>query len=453
MEVMLNFLVILATIVVLIFFNALYVAAEFATVASRKTRIRQLAGDGNTMAKLLLPIMENSKSLDRYVAACQIGITISSLLLGAYGQNVLAELLTSPLENLLGEAGAISAETLSAFIILFLITTLQVVLGELLPKSIAIQYPEQMALLLAIPMRISLVVLAPLIALFNGSGNILLRLMGQEHHEGHGHVHSKQEIMILVTESHEGGLLDDEERQMLRNAFRLRDLTARLVMKHRTQIVAAPADSTLDELLDLSTISGKSRIPLYTDNIDNIVGFVHVKEIFRLKLKGQNDLTSIQREIVHVPESLPASDVWEKLKEAKQYMAIVFDEFGGTAGLITLEDLIEEIFGELLDESDNERKITYIGKYGRRRLRADQLIVDVNEYFELQLPKEVDTLAGLVMSQLGHPASVGDEVEVEGVKVRVEEMNEMTITEVSLDSPALTDSAVRVHEWEVPNEE
>ncbi|MCB0037056.1 MAG: HlyC/CorC family transporter [Anaerolineales bacterium] len=451
---MLNFVLITTAIVVLIFFNALYVAAEFATVASRKTLISQLAGDGNPMAKLLLPIMENSRSLDRYVAACQIGITISSLVLGAYGQNVLASLLVPPLEVVAGRIGVISGEALATFIILFFITTLQVVLGELLPKSIAIQYPERMALLLTIPMRASLAFFAPLIWLFNGSGNILLRLLGQEHHEGHGHVHSKQEIMILVTESHEGGLLDDEERQMLRNAFHLRDLTARLVMKHRTQIIAAPAASTLDELLQLSTETGKSRIPLYEEDIDNIVGFVHVKDVFRLKIKGQDNLNEIMRSVVHVPESLPASAVWSTLKTESQYMAIVFDEFGGTAGLITLEDLIEEIFGELLDESDNERQIMYIGKHGRRRLRGDQLVADVNEYFELSLPEDAaDTLGGLVLSQLGHPAKLGDQVTIKEVTIRVEEMDDLTITEVSIDSPLLAETNFQVHEWEVPSEE
>lgn len=445
---MLNVLIIVATIAILIFFNALYVAGEFATVASRKTRISQMAGEGNALAKMLLPIMENGKELDRYVAACQIGITVSSLLLGAFGQNTLASLLTPALTNLSPTYGPISAEALATFIILFFITTLQVVMGELLPKSIAIQYPERVALLLTVPMRISLVVFAPLIWFFNGSGNILLRLMGQHHHEGHGQLHSKQEIEILVTESHEGGLLDAEERQMLRNAFRLRDLTARQVMVHRTRIVAASADSSLAALLQLSVRTGKSRIPIYRENIDNILGFVHVKDVFRLQLNGREDVQSVMREVVQVPESLPSLDVWERLRDARQYLGIVFDEFGGTSGLVTLEDLIEEIFGELQDESDNEKQLMYIGKHGRRRLRGDLLVADVNEYFNLALPDEADSLSGLVLSELGRPAVVGDEIVIGETTLRVEVMEDTAVDEISLDNPHLAEESLFFREWE-----
>jgi len=283
---MLQIFLIPAIIVLLVSLNALYVAAEFATVAARKTRIKQLADEGNALAKILYPIMDDAQGLDRYVATCQIGITISSLLLGMYGQDVIAAQLVGLFGFLDGFASFITAETLAAVIVLILITTLQVVLGELLPKSISIQYPEQVALALTIPMRLSLFVLNPLIWFFNGSGNILLKLMGREHHEGHGHVHSPQEIELLVQESHEEGLLDADEKQMLRNAFRMRDLTARQVMIHRTRIVAAPLTISMEELLQLATETGKSRIPLYKDDIDNLSFFVHIKDVFRQYTRG-----------------------------------------------------------------------------------------------------------------------------------------------------------------------
>lgn len=420
----------------LVSINALYVAAEFSAVASRKTRIRQMAEEGSRMANVLLPIMEDSRQLDRYVATGQIGITISSLLLGMYGQNVIAGALLGWLGGTNDFFATATAESVGIVVVLLLITALQVILGELLPKSISIQFPEQVALALAIPMRISMLLLAPLIAFFNGSGLLILRMLGREHTEGHGHMYSPQEIEILVSESHEGGLLDDEEKQMLRNAFRLRDLTARQVMIHRTRIIAAPVYSTVKEIMMLSTETGKSRIPLFNGNIDHIEGFVHIKDMFRLFVSGENDISGEIRDIVHIPEAMSVSDVWEKLEQAGQYFGIIFDEFGGTAGLVTLEDLIEEIFGELQDESDDEGALLYVGAKGLARFRWDWLVSDINEYFDLQLPEDgVDTISGLVISELGRQPAIGDSVMVGSTMIRVEEMDDKGISELSISDP------------------
>jgi putative hemolysin len=454
----LTFLGIVATVTILIGLNALYVAAEFATVASRKTRVRQMAQEGNTFAQMILPIMESPQALDRYVAACQIGITISSLVLGAFGQNYLAGLLVVPftaVANTLGEnwfTTNISPDLVAALIILLLITSLQVVLGELLPKSIAIQFPEEVALLLTVPMRVSLFFLHPFIRLFNGSGNLILRLLGQEHVEGHARIHSPQEIEILVTESHQGGLLDADERQMLRNAFRLRDLTARQIMVHRTSLVSAPLSMSVADLLKLSLEKGKSRIPVYEGDLDNIRGFVHFKDVFRLHLRGDTSLQEVVRTAVYVPEAMPAADVWEQLQQKRQYLCIVFDEYGGTAGLITQEDLIEEIFGEVLDESDVEGALMYIGERGLRRLRGDLLVSDVNEYLGLQLPNEADTLSGLVINELGRPPELGDVVQIGTTQLRVEALRDLGVGEISIDDPRLKGKDVAVNEWEVPHE-
>lgn len=416
--------------------NALYVAAEFSAVASRKTRIRQMAEEGSRMASVLLPIMEDSRQLDRYVATGQIGITISSLLLGMYGQNVIAESLLGWLGGTNDLFATATAESVGIIVVLLFITALQVILGELLPKSISIQFPEQVALALAIPMRVSMLLLAPLIAFFNGSGLLILKMLGREHQDGHHHIHSPEEIEILVSESHEGGLLDDEEKQMLRNAFRLRDLSARQVMVHRTRIIAAPVDSTVREIMMISTETGKSRIPLFKGNIDYIEGFVHIKDMFRLFVSGENDISGEIRDIVHIPEAMSVSDVWEKLEQAGQYFGIVFDEFGGTAGLVTLEDLIEEIFGELQDESDDEAALLYVGEKGLARFRWDWLVSDINEYFDLELPEVgFDTISGLVISELGRQPSVGDSVMVGSTMIRVEEMDDKGISELSIADP------------------
>jgi CBS domain containing-hemolysin-like protein len=309
-----------------------------------------------------------------------------------------------------------------------------------------------MALGTVVPVRWSVFLFRPFIWFFNGSGNLVLRLMGVKISRGGGHVHSPAEIEILVSESHEGGLLDDEERQMLRNAFRLRDLTARQVMLHRTRIVAAPAGSSVLELLEMALEVGHTRIPLYQENIDTIIGFVHIKDLFALFVADNQNLAEILREVVRIPETLPIVDVWDTLRKNSQYMAIVFDEFGGTAGLITYEDLIEEIFGELQDEFDDETALISRDAEGRIHLRGDLLVADLNEYLGLSLPDSADTLGGLVLSLLGRPPDVGDEIVVGETVIRVEAMVDLGVSEVSLQT-APTDVIGQVGEWEVANHE
>ncbi len=449
----------------MVFFNALYVAAEFATVSARRTKVSQLAGEGNRLAQALLPFLEDSKALDRYVAACQLGITISSLVVGAYGQNVIAEGLVAPitslivrfpaLANMLGgtvAATETAVTSISITLVLILITTIQVVMGELLPKSVALQYPEQVALAVVWPIKISVKILAPLIWLFNGSGALILRLLGQEPKEKSGHVLSPDEIEMLVSESHEGGLLDDHERQMLRNAFRLRDLIAKQVMLHRTKLLAAPEESSVLDVLKMAITAGYSRIPIYRETFDDIIGFVHVKDLFRLHVNDEQNIKEIIREVLYVPETMPVIDIWEKLNARRKYLAIVFDEFGGTAGLITFEDLIEEIFGELQDEFDDEMALIARDKEGRVYLRGDLLVADVNEYLELELPTEVDTLSGLIFSGLGRVPREGDKVIIGETVIRVESMEDLGVQEVSLQLPP-SSSDVSFTEWEVVDHE
>ncbi len=457
-------LLIIGALGFLIFLNGLYVAAEFSTVSSRRTRVSQLASRDNRLARLLLPIVDDSQALDRYVAACQLGITASSLVLGAFGQNVIASRLVDPITSLLvyllpwldtvgitsEEIATAVATSIAVIGVLIVITILQVIFGELFPKSVAIQYPERLAMMTVIPVRWSLVLLRPFIWFFNGSGNLVLRLLGVDTFAQRARVHSPEEIEILVSESHEGGLLDDEERQLLRNAFRLRDLTARQVMAHRTRIVAAPIGSTVLELLEIALDAGHTRIPLYQQNVDNIIGFVHIKDLFRLHVEGKANLAEIMRDVVHVPESIPVVDVWETLSRQHQYMAIVFDEFGGTAGLITFEDLIEEIFGELQDEFDDEGALISLDDEGRVHLRGDLLVTDVNEYLELELPEAADTLSGLIISELGRLPGVGDEITIGETVIRVEVMADLGVSIVSLQT-ATGDISIKVGEWEVGN--
>src|SRR5262245_60993269 len=274
-------LIIIAVTTILIGLTALYVAAEFATVSARRARISQQAAEGNSLARLLEPILDDSHKLDNYVAACQIGITITSLVLGFYGQSAIATAIT-PWLSQLGGLQPLAAQSLAASIVLIALTALQVLLSELVPKSVALRYPERLALLTLWPMRWSMFLFRPAIALFNGAGTLLLRLLGVPPAGHHAHIHSPEELILLIGESAKGGLLEADERQLLDNALRVSDLTTAQVMVPRTRIVATSINTSLQELLKLMTSTGYTRIPVFERTIDNIVGIAHLKDLFQL---------------------------------------------------------------------------------------------------------------------------------------------------------------------------
>lgn len=448
----------IAVIGLALFLAGLYVAAEFAIGAAHRTKIGQPAAQNDSRARMILRILEDNNRLNSYIAACQIGITIATLALGAFAQVYVAGLLAGPMAQLFAGwisplAAARFGHALAVVGVLLLIGGMQVILGELFPKSVALQYPEAIALAVAWPMRLSLILFALPVWLFRATTRAILRLPGLKEEDFVGRARSVEEIEELVTTSHEGGLLDDNERRLLRNALRMRDLTARQVMVHRTRIASAPVDVTPLELMQMAIDAGFSRIPIHGDSIDDIVGFVHVKDVFRLYNEGVSDVRSVIRDVVYVPETLSINDVWDQLNRQNRYLAIVFDEFGGTAGLLTLEDVIEEIFGELQDEFDDEAAVIARDKEGRIYLRGDLLIADVNEYLDLDLPEEsADTLSGLVFSLLGRPPVVGDEVRSEDVLIRVETMEDLGVGEVSLLLPP-GDEESPFTEWDIADYE
>jgi putative hemolysin len=290
----------------------------------------------------------------------------------------------------------------------------------------------------------------PLIIVLNGSGNLVLRLMGVKYEGGHAHIHSPEEIEILVSESTEGGLLDADERQLLHNAFRIGELTAGEVMIPRPRMTAAPVTLPVQELLKLAAESAYTRIPIYEGDIDHIVGFVHLKDLFRLNTSNpQSDVRPLLREAPHVPETMLASEVWSVLNRERCYLAIVFDEYGGTAGMITQEDLIEELFGELQDEFDQETDLIIQAGDSQIRVRGDLLVSQFNESLRVNLPTEVaNTIGGLVLDELGRAAVVGDTVAIQGIGFQVEAVAGRSIRELSVilspnAEPALEEEEIR----------
>lgn len=433
-----------AVIVILILANALYVAAEFATLSARRSRLAQLGDEGNRLARMILPVVENPARLDTYIAACQIGITVSSLVLGFYAQSALSPVIAPWLEGLGGLAPA-AAASLSATLILLVLTGLQVIFGELVPKNIGVQYPERLALSTVVPLRWSMVLFRPLIWLFNGSGRLVLRLFGIDPTSEHVHVHSPEEIAILVEESGAGGVLDTQERRLIENTLWMRRTTVRQLMVPRTRVLAASVERPCDELFAMLATSPFSRLPIYETSIDNILGVVHLKDLLcvRQQIRQQPDsspfdIRQVMSPALFVSETMAAGEAFALLQHKRYQVAIVLDEYGGTAGIVTLEDLIEEIFGEVQDEFDQEVAL-YRGLPGNRVLvRWDWLVQDLNELLELNLPTDqADTIGGLALTELGRVPEVGDMVEFGEVALRVERVEGKAVAAVSL--PATPD--------------
>lgn len=441
-------LITLAVLTILIAINGFYVAAEFAAVSARRPRLAQMADEGRGGAGAMLDIVEAPHKLDTFVAACQLGITVSSLVLGYYGQAQIMKML-QPFLAQLPPAAQLTAQSISAIVILIVLTIFQVVLGELAPKNAALQRPETLTIITLPIMRWSMILFRPLIALFNGSGQLVLRMMGVQAVGEHAHIHSPEEILMLVEESSAGGVLDAEERRLLVNTLHLRELTAGKIMLPRNRMLAAPVDLSCRELLTLLAESPYSRLPVYEDDIDHIVGVIHLKDLLRayaeqqvVAQKGDNprqwDAHALLRPAIFLADTLPVDEAMAAMQREQTNLAIVLDEYGGTAGLLTMEDLIEEIIGEFQDEFDVEEPPVKRLSASRLQVRGDVLIDDLNEALGLRLPpEEANTIGGLTLRELGRQPHPGDVVALHTLdrplSVRVETVLGHGVGAVSFD--------------------
>jgi CBS domain containing-hemolysin-like protein len=415
-------LVAILIVTALILVNALYVAAEFAAVSVRRSRIRQLASDGNPLATWLLPVIESPVSLDRYIAACQIGITLSSLVLGAYAQATIAVWIAPWFAGLGGLEGA-AAQSTSAAAVLLVLTVLQVIFGELIPKSLALQYPTHSALYTLIGMIPSLWVYRPFIAVLNGSGLLLLRLLGAPQH-GHRHIHSPEEIELLIAESRDGGLLEPDEHRRLQRALRLNLRQAKQLMAPRRRISAIEVATPINELIDIMARSPFSRLPVYRETIDNIIGVLHTKDVASLVVNERpvETLASIIRPIAIVHESVNADRVLRELRERGTHLALVVDEHGGTAGVVTLEDVLSEMLGDVGDEFKAGEPAPERLPDGRWRLPGAMSVEDAAALLHTSWDTEATTVGGLVTEYLGHLPVAGETVAAAAFEFTVEQV-------------------------------
>ena len=407
-------------IAVLILINAVYVGAEFAAVSVRRSRVQQIASEGNPLAAWLLPLIESPAALDRYIAACQIGITLSSLVLGAYAQRTIAVEL-APLFGRLGGLQDVAAQSTSVVAVLLVLTVAQVIFSELVPKSLALQYPTQAALYTLVPMVPSLWLYRPFIKWLNGTGLLLLRLLGSPS-QTHRHIHSPDEIELLIAESRDGGLLEPDEHRRLQRALRLNLRQAKQLMVPRRRIAAFDINTPLSEIISLVAQSPFSRLPVYRGSIDDVVGMLRTKDLVHWRVSGEREVTlaRLLRPIASVHESVTADRVLRELLVRRSHQALVVDEFGGTAGLLTLEDVLSELLGEVGDEFKSGDPAAEPLPDGRIRVPGAMAVDDAAALLNTRWEAEATTVGGLVTAALGHLPVPGERATVGNYEFEVE---------------------------------
>jgi putative hemolysin len=418
-----------AVIILLILVTSLYVAAEFATVSVRKSQIAERAELGSRFARLLLPRIENSATLDNYIAACQIGITWSSLVLGAYSQATL----TAPFSNLLERWAGLDSATAfswSSITVLLLITVLQMVLGELVPKSIALQFPTQTALATVLPMEFSLRLYSSFLTFLNGSGHAILKMFGVSH-TGHQHIHSPEEIEFLIAESRKGGELDLDDDQRLRRALRLASRPVRELMIPRRLMVAVDINWPPERVARTVMEHNYTRVPVYERSPENIIGILHTRDFVTAVADSRSlpPLRTLIRPIISVAESASTGQLLNMLRKQRTHQALVVGETG-IRGLVTFGDLLAELMGEITGRGRFGQPPPELLPDGRVRLPGLMRVEDAGELLGVGLRVNAATIAGLLLHGAGHLPKPGEKVVVQDIEFEVEKVEHQTIIAV-----------------------
>lgn len=420
----------------LVALNAFFVATEFALARIRSTQVTELRAEGKPGASSLRHAVDH---IDAYLAACQLGITIASIGLGIVGEPVFARLI-EPLAEPLGEAFGIASHALSFAFAFAVITLLHVVLGELAPKSLAIARNTGTALAVALPMRVFYVSTKPFVDFFNFLGNLVLKPFGIPPASEVGHApHSEDELRMLLRQSVREGLIDPEEREFAENVFLFGDLRARQVMLPRREIVFLTTDQSVRDAAARTTATGHTRIPLCEPDggLDAAIGVVNAKDILRAVLEGRDvPLTELARPIERVSESTLIDELMSDLRRSRQHMALVVDEHGTTIGLVTLEDILEEIVGDIADEFDREetdvvaRQDSFLVVKGSApiHLVGEELGAGISDAHEA-------TIGGHVLELLGRLPDVGDLVEIDGHTAEITVVGDARVGELRFRLP------------------
>jgi CBS domain containing-hemolysin-like protein len=420
----------LVVALVLVALNGFFVAAEFALVRVRESRIVQLEQEGSVRAHV---VHDALRELDAYLSVCQVGITVASLALGWVGEPAVAHFI-APVLEVIGITSERAVSIIAVVLGFAVITYAHLVFGEQAPKYFSIQKAEKVSLWISRPLKLFMFLFRPMVWLVNTSTNFILRPWGIRLGE-EMEAHSEEELRIMISSSAASGVLEPEERDYLNNVFDFGDKVAREIMVPRPDVEALPYDAPLDELVERAAFGRYTRYPAYEGDLDHILGAVHVKDLFRVAKEGPEDfdIRAIIRECLVVPENKPIEQILREFQKRKLQMAIVIDEWGSVEGLITIEDILEEIVGEIQDEFDEgEAAIEEIGD-GVYAVDGRIPITEVNEYFGLDLPHEdFDTIGGYVLGSLGRPPRPGDTVEADGVKLGVKSVDGPRVSMLTL---------------------
>lgn len=429
----------LAAALFFVMMNAFFVLSEFAIVKVRRTRLEELAGQGHRTAEAALGIV---KHLDSYLSAMQLGITLASLALGWLGEPAIANLLRPAFERLF-DGNTVILHTVSIAVAFIIITFLHVVLGELVPKSVAIQKTEETVMLIAWPMIIFHKMSYPLVFMFDRIAAGCLKLLGLTPGADTEQVHSGAELRMIVNASYTDGVLDDTEGQIIDNMFSFSDKTAHEVMIPRTDMVCLYLDDSYEDNLKVALGSVYTRYPLCRTDKDNVIGMIHLRDLLENETREKrcDDLETLMREVLFVPETLHVSHIMALMKEKRIHLAVVIDEYGGTAGLISLEDILEEIVGDINDEYDMDTAEICEEEQGIYTMDGLTEQSEVEKFLNIDLGEQDDeTIGGLVFSLLGRKAEPGDKVEQSGYTFEVAEVNGLRITKIKA-YPAETSEA------------
>ena len=431
----------LGIVVLLVAANGFFVASEFSLVGARKTHIEALARKGNRRAKLARSAIQH---LDHYISGTQLGITLASLGLGWVAESTLAALIIQWFDGLGSPWDFMATHAAAGTLAFAFITFLHIVLGELAPKTVALVAPEATAMWTAGPLIAFSRLLTPFIAFLNGSANLLLRAIGMRPASEIERVHRPEEIEMLVKQMYQHGSLSEEPVEMIRSVFDLSETTAGEVMTPRTEVVAIPDDATVDEAADVYLECGHSRLPVYDGSIDRITGLLIARDVWGAQRSGKREIRPLIRPIMYIPDSKSVEDLLREMQLERAHMAVVVDEFGGTAGVVTMEDLVEEIVGEISDEHEMERPPIEERAPNEVSLDGGITLAELNYEYSLGLPEdEYTTVAGYIMGVLGRIADVGDDAAFAGGTFRVLEMDGRRIARVllQLEEPELEEEA------------
>lgn len=418
-------------VVALVLANAFFVAAEFALVGARKTRLEEMGRTGDRKAILAHRAVQ---SLDRYISATQLGITLSSLGLGWIGEPALAHLITGLFTFLPSGIQPVAVHSVAIAIAFSIISILHIVLGELMPKAVALLFPEEVSRWTAGPLMGFAWLMSIPIRILNGSANTLLRLFGVRRPSEHARVHSADEIRMLVEQSEVGGQVSREDARLIEGVFEFTEKTAQDVMTPRTEIVALEANLTVDQAAGIVATAGRSRYPVFHDTLDEIVGITHAKDILKaLRANPSRPIQTISRPPHLVPGTREVEDVLADMKRLKVHMAIVLDEFGGTAGLVTMEDLLEEIVGPIFDEHDRVERP--LDTAAAPLIDGAMPIDEFNEAYQAELDDtDYTTIGGLLFGELGRLPVPGDRIDVGGLTFEITAMEGRRVKTVRLSS-------------------